>query len=101
MFGTKKIASALTERAGRIAYESSVAALKAAGTPMATGFPKAEKAMEEAMRIRALTAQSSARKMVYGGMGVAAAGNYAGMRHHSGRNSTPSTRTARGVGRYA
>lgn len=104
MFGTKKIASGLVNRAGKIAYEGSIAASKAAHIGVGSATRKAEVAMEAAMRARSATAKSTARKIVYGGGAVAAAGTYTAAKPNANQSRTSyrgPMQTGRGVGRYS
>jgi hypothetical protein len=103
-FGTKRLAGAFVNRAGKNAYNASIAASKAANINPAIATPKAMNAMDAAMRARQATAMSTARKVVYGG-GAALSASVATAAKPNANQSRTSYRgpmqTGRGSGRYA
>lgn len=101
---TKRVAGALVNRAGKTAYNASIAASKAANISVGAATPKAMSAMNAAMHARQGTAMSTARKVVYGG-GAALSASVATAARPNANQSRTSYRgpmqTGRGAGRYA
>lgn len=100
----KPISGFLERRAGKAAYNASIAASKAAKVGVSTATPKAITAMEKAMAARAVTAKSTARKIVYGGGAIGALGIHSMARPNANESRTSyrgPMQTGRGSGRYA
>lgn len=105
MFGTKKLAGNLVNRAGRSAYDASISASKAKGIGVGSADRIAQDAMNSAMVARSKTAQSSARKIIYGGGAVVSASVSSAMRPGPSKQQTgyrrPMTSSPPGSGRFA
>lgn len=104
MFGTKKIAGALVNRAGKVAYNASIAASKENNVAVGTATRMAVTAMEAAMKTRSATAQSTARKIVYGSGAAAATMASTAARPNANQSRTSYRgpgQTGIGSGRYA
>lgn len=97
------------EEAFQAAYKTALAASRPGRIPLRSAGNVGRGALK-ARQAEARVAGHSAQKIAQMqagkrpariGMGVLAAGSYTTMRHHSSGNGTPSTQTAKGVGRYA